>query len=431
MRIPEGTSKVLANVSLPDEVAVVHRQAAVVDIGACTTRVGFSGDDSPRINEPTCVILGDSQDGRQCLRRAYEMRASGGVVRVIEGSEVNWEAMEELLTHLSEVLQLNNKELFTPLLLTEKMFVPRVQRQRLTEILMEKLGTQALYFASSPTLALYASGTCSGVSVEMGYNACHVVPVFQGCPIFHAAHALNYCGNFFTRYMMESGPALPDVVHPQHRLDVWQHLKEKHCEACPSSTVFHRMRVTEAGGNGKLDEEQDAQGDASRGSLGYASPSPVVHHQLPDGTIITLGSNRFVPAEMLFDPSLVQGNELSKSQALIEHFEHLRTFSSPQGLHQLFVESVRKCDMDLHSMMYNSIHLSGGGSLLRGLLDRLQDEVASISGHQVRMRAFTERRNAAFVGGSILASLPTFQDFWVTRAVYEEFGPSAVMRRCL
>ncbi len=33
-----------------------------------------------------------------------------------------------------------------------------------------------------------------------------------------------------------------------------------------------------------------------------------------------------------------------------------------------------------------------------------------------------DRQNAAWVGGSILASLDTFKKIWVTKAQYEEHG---------
>jgi len=35
-----------------------------------------------------------------------------------------------------------------------------------------------------------------------------------------------------------------------------------------------------------------------------------------------------------------------------------------------------------------------------------------------------------WIGGSVLASLPTFGKMWVTRADYQEAGESIVHRRC-
>ncbi|KEG11006.1 actin-like protein [Trypanosoma grayi] len=418
MRIAESTAKILANIPLPDEVSVVHRQAAVVDIGSCTTRVGFAGDDTPRIAEPTCVVKGTGKDESLCLKKAHECRATADVSRVVVKGEVNWDAMEVLLNHLDELLELSTKDLQTPLLLTEKILVPRAQRQKLAEILVERHAVTALHFVPSPVLALYAAGTCTGVSVEMGYDACHVVPVFQGCPLFHAVHMLNYGGDYLTRYMMATGPALPEVVQPAHRIDVWEHLKEKYCEACPNSETFYEVR------------DSEASGSVSSLTDGHSNSYGPVQHQLPDGTVITLGSNRFVPVEMLLDPSLVTDDVFMFDQSAIENVERLRTSAEPRGLHSLIEESVKKCDLDLSPVFYESIHFSGGCSLLRGLPQRVGSEIGEVAGNAPRIVAQTERRHAAFVGGSILASLPTFQDFWVTKAEYEEFGSSAVLRQC-
>lgn len=42
----------------------------------------------------------------------------------------------------------------------------------------------------------------------------------------------------------------------------------------------------------------------------------------------------------------------------------------------------------------------------------------------------TERKSSSWLGGSILASLGTFHQLWVSRKEYEEFGDSIVHRRC-
>ncbi|ESL07196.1 actin-like protein [Trypanosoma rangeli SC58] len=335
--------------------------------------------------------------------------------------------MEQLLGYLDNLLQLSSKDVKTPLLLTEKMLVPRHQRQKMAEILMEKHGVNSIHFALSPALALYAAGTCSGVSVEMGYNACHVVPVFQGYPLFHATHALNFAGDFCTRYMMSSGPELPAVVHPNHRMDVWAYLKEKYCECSPTSALFQKMREEETACTAEGHRNSNSGSSDGGGSNIHGA---AVQHRLPDGSIIILDSNRFVPAEMLLDPSLITDDVLSGHQTFIDNMEQLRTSTQPQGLHRLISEAVSKCHQDFAPLLENAIHLSGGCSLLRGFPERLRSEINVILPHNCNVVACTERRHAAFVGGSILASLPTFQDFWVTKADYDEVGFSAVLHRC-
>ena len=41
-----------------------------------------------------------------------------------------------------------------------------------------------------------------------------------------------------------------------------------------------------------------------------------------------------------------------------------------------------------------------------------------------------ERKHAAWLGGSILASLSTFQPMWISKREYECDGPAIVHRKC-
>ena len=41
-----------------------------------------------------------------------------------------------------------------------------------------------------------------------------------------------------------------------------------------------------------------------------------------------------------------------------------------------------------------------------------------------------ERKYSVWIGGSILASLSTFQQMWISKQEYDEAGPSIVHRKC-
>ncbi len=83
--------------------------------------------------------------------------------------------------------------------------------------------------------------------------------------------------------------------------------------------------------------------------------------------------------------------------------------------------------------MWNSICVAGGTSLMPGFKERLERDLGNISPAKVRVTAaaFTvERKFASWIGGSILASLGTFQQMWVSKAEYEEHGATIVERKC-
>ena len=68
-----------------------------------------------------------------------------------------------------------------------------------------------------------------------------------------------------------------------------------------------------------------------------------------------------------------------------------------------------------------------------GLQDRLDHELNSkLSPRNGRWAVFAppERKLTTWIGGSILGSLSTFQQMWISKEEYSEVGPSIVSRKC-
>src|SRR5690606_13187486 len=113
-------------------------------------------------------------------------------------------------------------------------------------------------------------------------------------------------------------------------------------------------------------------------------------YMLPGGQVITIGSERFRCTESLFQPSLIGLEE--------------------PGLHEVAFDALMKCKPAVHSVLYNNVVLCGGSSMFPGLADRIQRELTERAQSTLKARviAHEERKNLAWIGGSILASLPTF-----------------------
>lgn len=108
-------------------------------------------------------------------------------------------------------------------------------------------------------------------------------------------------------------------------------------------------------------------------------------------------------------------------------------FSRKLGLSDLIVSSINACDVDIRPNLANNIIITGGGSLLHGLTDRVnQDLSTSLAGLKIRIYApghISERSCSAWVGGSIVASLGTFHQLWVSKKEYDEVGPDKLLDR--
>merc|ERR1712216_558758 len=126
--------------------------------------------------------------------------------------------------------------------------------------------------------------------------------------------------------------------------------------------------------------------------------------QLPDGTKIKLGAERFRAPEVLSNPALIG--------------------SESDGIHQTLVRTIMRRDLDLRKTLFSQVVLSGGSTLFPGFGDRLLNDVRKIAPKdtKIRITAPPERKTATWIGGSILASLATFKTMWVRRDEYEEHG---------
>ena len=100
------------------------------------------------------------------------------------------------------------------------------------------------------------------------------------------------------------------------------------------------------------------------------------------------------------------------------------------GVHDTVYTSILKTDLDIRRDLYTNIVLSGGTTLFPGLPDRLTKELVALAptAMKVKVVAPPERKYSVWIGGSILASLSTFQNLWCSKQEYDESGPGIVHR---
>ena len=128
--------------------------------------------------------------------------------------------------------------------------------------------------------------------------------------------------------------------------------------------------------------------------------------------VVRLGNERFRCPEVMFQPSIVDLNST--------------------GIHETTNNSIMKCDEEIHRDLFANIILSSGSTMFRGIADRMHRELAALApvSTKVKVIAPPERRCSVWIGGSILASLSTFKQMWITKMDYDESGSSIVHRKC-
>ncbi len=91
-----------------------------------------------------------------------------------------------------------------------------------------------------------------------------------------------------------------------------------------------------------------------------------------------------------------------------------------------------KCDVDIRKDLYSNVVMSGGTTMFPGIADRMQKELTALAPPTMKIKIIAppERKYSVWIGGSILASLATFGQMWISKEEYDESGPAIVHRKC-
>ena len=95
-------------------------------------------------------------------------------------------------------------------------------------------------------------------------------------------------------------------------------------------------------------------------------------------------------------------------------------------------QSIMKCDVDIRRDLYRNTVLSGGSTMFPNIDERLNKEMSALAPASIKVKVVAppERKYSVWIGGSILSSLSSFQEMWISKDQYDEGGPQIVHRMC-
>eukprot|EP00455_Lapot_gusevi_P053977 TRINITY_DN8537_c0_g3_i1.p1 TRINITY_DN8537_c0_g3~~TRINITY_DN8537_c0_g3_i1.p1 ORF type:complete len:374 (+),score=61.23 TRINITY_DN8537_c0_g3_i1:58-1179(+) len=359
----------------------------VIDAGSRMCRAGFAGDEAPRSVFPSCV--GRHWSGAESNQRetfvgdiAISKRGILKLTHPIErGVVTNWEDMEHICSHMFE------NELCVSsgdhcILLTESPLQTSIHRERCLQLFFESFHSPGVYLAPQPSLVLRALDRTTGVVFDSGHTVSHAVAVEDGLLVAASVLHSDLGGADVTDYLMkrlsESGYALSG----NGEREFFRDMKEK----------FGYVAVD-------WQHEMDTVSEKL--------------YELPDGHAIAVTTHRFECFEPMFQPQL----------------RALRC----TPIHQLIHDSIMRCDATLQPSLFSNIVLAGGNTRFPHLAARLTHELNRMAptGMEVHVTDTSpDSEYLAWIGGSMLACMSTFQQMCISKQEYEEVGPSVVHQKC-
>ncbi|XP_054710495.1 actin-like protein 6B [Uloborus diversus] len=419
--------------------------ALVFDFGHYSIRAGYAGEDTPKADLPTAVgvidessgesmeIDGNTNTSSESTSQKKYFIDTNSIHVPRKGMEIasflkdgmieDWDLFERVLDHVYSK-HIKSEPHLHPVLMSETSWNARAKREKLTELMFEKYNIPAFFLSKNAVLAAFANGRSTGIVVDSGASQTSAVPVHDGYVLAQA---------------IVKSPLAGDFVSMQCK----QYFEENHIEIVPPCMIASKEavkendtpkwvrkpnlpEVTKSWNNYMIKEVlQDYQSSVlqvfeTQFEKEAVDNMPNVHYEFPNGYNQDFGSERFQIPEALFDPSNIKG---------------IPGTTTMMGAAQVVTTSVGMCDIDVRPSLYGGVILTGGNTLIQGFTERLNRDLSAKTPPSMRLKVISsnnaaERRFGSWIGGSILASLGTFQQMWITKQEYDEGGKTQVERKC-
>lgn len=438
--------------------------AIILDPGYSSVRAGFAGEDAPKsfvnshygVNESGAVFGDDAIHNPLAGLEIKNPMSKEGIVEDWETATRLWEyAITSRLTSFKQADPRTNglnddlKDLDVemdgveegekpleehPLLMTETAWNTPKNREKAIEIAMESWGCPAFWLARNSVLAAFGAGKATALVIDVGASTASVLAIHDGLILKKSVQKSPLAGNWLSSQIRTLFEA------PENNVELTPHYmingKTPVDAGAPAQATFRKFDKQPSASFRALEEERvltefkesvvqvwtgpgrlysQTHNGATNFENSRGQPGRVF--EMPDGSNRMWGPERFAVAEGMWEPSATDPT-IQKSWAMAE----------------MVKASVNAVDMDLRAQLLQNIVVTGGTTLLNGFVDRLNNElVAMYPSVRVKIQAAgltAERRFGSWIGGSILGSLGTFHQMWISSKEYAEFGANVVEKRC-
>lgn len=383
----------------------------VLDIGSSTIRAGFSGASKPSLVANSVIGL---NSGEVQFPLFYDKPLPHVEVKHIgislqSSNHVDSISDETLSATLNAVLhsehvgtRASDDMMLTeanPVLISEPSVQNNTYRQKVIQLLFEKMGARGAFVCKRSVLSAFSLGKTNAVVLSVGADVTNISCVAGGHSYPHLTGNWNMAGNAIDREMvtrLRSQSAavsfLPKAFHSAR--DVHASFR-----TYSESQFVRRMKEDVC----RVAENRDLRVHVENAA-----------YELPDGTRIDCSRVSQSVPEILFS---------DKGRSLTSMMKEV-------------IEKCRTSDENLAQTLLQSVVVCGGTSCMSGFTERVQNELSHQAfRNEADVKCFSglssaDKQHSAWIGGSIVASLGNFNSLWITKREYEEHGVGIVGKKC-
>ena len=395
----------------------------VFDLGTFNHRIGYSGEDSPKIAYQPLI----GEDNEKLYFNEYGLRYINPKTKVKtfmkqDGTIGDFDLFEKNINYLLEdVLSLNLSE--HPLLFSEPSLHNKTNRIKLTEFMFEKYKIPAIYICKSAVLSGFSCGRSTCLVFDSGHNTTYAVPVNEGYALQKSLIKNNIAGDWVTNLVEKNLEKRNININPFFKFKVKKDGEKYKTEFLKDDAIFDKTYenfwkkeiIRDLKESCLTTNDEALKYDEAKDEFIPNSVNQELIYDLPDKNTINMTHDKNLILERVFNP--------------------VKEYPEFMGYHQMVNDAISKSDLEIKKELYSNIFLCGGNTLFSGFPERFQKQIINTNKQTFKIKIIThpsntERKFSAWIGGSILSSLGTFHQLWLSLAEFEEHGASIIERKC-
>ena len=362
----------------------------IIDLGSSEIKAGFLGN-PPEIKrlpniigENLCKINPSIINKPHYISSECEQYYSDLSIRnpIQRGNFIKEDDIPLIFEYIFSQLGLNPEQIKEhPLLITEPLNNKYSNSENISQILFEKMNIPALIFAKQPLLSLISTGYSTGIVLESGSDITQSCVSYEGYLIENSCLRFDYGGKDVSNtlnILLKQRNSDINYINFFDDIKVLNDIKEKQC-------YIKTLK----------DDNED-----------FVS----IHSEyiLPDGSKLNLQDEKILAPEILFNNKLI--------------------FQEYFPFHEMVINSIDKCDVNIKGKLYKTIVMSGGNTKFKGIEEKMKTNLSYLipRGVDIKLRIQENPELNCWNGGNIVVSLSTFNKMLVYKKEWEECGKNII-----